>query len=160
MAKVRIKSEKSTSFSKAMIFLLLYVLWQILLELVSPFPFFSEPYHEVQLLLLHDFLFLMPYYILSLKILLAKIQIITDYVTHSICIYIYALLNVLHYLYYHGLLNKISRNHDICPHQASMLLSYVLLDDVKQRFTIVAIKITCPADEAVNAFFSRCFQLA
>ena len=42
-----------------------------------------------------------------------KIQIINDYVTHSICIYIYALLNMLHYLYYHCLMNKISRNHDI-----------------------------------------------
>lgn len=114
-------ASSTTSFSKAMNFLLLYVLWQILLELVSPFPFFSEPYHEVQLLLLHDFLFLMPYCILSLKILLAKIQIINDYVTHSICIYIYALLNMLHYLYYHGLMNEISRNHDICLHHARMV---------------------------------------
>ena len=106
-------ASSTTSFSKAMNFLLLYVLCQILLELVSPLPFFSEPYHEVQAIASSRFFILMPYYILSLKILLAKIQIITDYVTHSICIYIYALLNVLHYLYYHGLLNEISRNHDI-----------------------------------------------
>ena len=43
---------------------------------------------------------------------------------------------------------------------SSILLSYVLLDDVEQRFTVVSVEVTCPADEAVNAFFSCCFQLA
>ena len=45
----------------------------------------------------------------------------TDYVTHSICIHIYTLLNVLHYLYYHVLMIKISRNHDICLHHTRMV---------------------------------------
>ena len=39
-----------------------------------------------------------------------------------------------------------------------MLLSYVLLDDCEQRFTIVAIKIACPTEEAVNTFLFRFLQ--